>query len=157
MHSVTDLKHRRKKGEGEKHAGERGRFCGAPLPPSVSLAPSLFLARLLTSPQAKRRILVSPVKPSVKRCTFFLFFYSPLPLSLSLFLFLSHSRRWQSCCEGRFYTLFKQEQFNTPPPHFLCQGLHMPAHPLEILELTTNAKALTAEREKESPSTELCN
>lgn len=118
------------------------RFCGVLF---LSLFPSLSLTGKASDISRQKTNSVSPVKSSVKAAQEFFF---PLSLSflLSLCLFLSLSLSvfasfpWMRCCEGRLHA-FQTITVHPPTASFLsARTLHMPAHPLESLEPTTNAK-----------------
>ena len=86
LHSPSRLKPEEKR-EGEKDAGEI-LWCAFSLPLSISLSPSLSLARHLTSP-GKRQIRFRLLSRQSKLRKSF--FFPPLSCSLSLCLFLSVS------------------------------------------------------------------
>lgn len=139
LHSPSRLKPEEKE-EGEKDARDI-LWCVFGLSLCVFLFPSLSLslAKHLTSP-GKRQIRFRLLSRQSKlRKTFFF-------LSCSLSAFFSPSRSvfasfpWMRYCEGRLHA-FQTITVHPPTTSFLsARTLHMPAHPLQSLEPTTNVK-----------------
>lgn len=137
LHSSSRLKPEEKE-EGEKDAGEI-LWCVFGLSLSVFLFPSLSLTGKASDISRQKTNSVSPVKSSVKASQDFFFF-------LALSAFFSPSRSvfasfpWMRYCEGRLHA-FQTITVHPPTTSFLsARTLHMPAHPLQSLEPTTNVK-----------------
>lgn len=127
----------------EIREGKKGKDAGEIL----CYALFFFLARHLTTP-CKRQIQFSLLSCQSKLCYSF-----SLCLSLSLLSLLHfHGCRVVKAA----YTLFKQ--WVHPPTHtLLCARiLHMPAHPSESLEPTTNAKHFHHPKKRRGPSASPC-
>ena len=138
LHSPSRLKPEEKRGR--KRRRRDSVVCFLSLFPSLSLS----LARHLTSPgkrQIRFRLLSRQSKLREREKSFFPSFLLSLCLFLSLSLSVFASFPWMRCCEGRLHAFQTITVHPLPTASFLsARTLHMPAHPLESLEPTTNAK-----------------